>query len=72
MTGCWGPAPLTVPHVSHSVLYPTQPYSCYYNCGRPRCREKTLKLKENIRKEEKKERNKEKKRKVLVFVGFQV
>lgn len=61
MTGCWGPAQLAVPHVSHSVLYPTQPYSCYYNCGRPRWRGKTVKLK-----------RRKGKRKDLAPVGFQV
>lgn len=45
MTGCWGAAQLIVPHVSHSVLYPTQPYSCYYNCSKPRWRGKTVQLK---------------------------
>lgn len=45
MTGCRGPAQLTVLHVSHSVLYPSQPYSCYYNCSRPRWRGKTVQLK---------------------------
>lgn len=60
MTGCWGPAQLTVPHVNHSVLYPTQPYSCYYNCGRPRCRRKIVKL-ERRGEERTEERSKEKK-----------
>lgn len=45
MTGCWGPTQLTVPHVSHSVLYPTQLYSCYFNCSRPRWIGKTVQLK---------------------------
>lgn len=70
MTGCWGPAQLTVSHVSHSVLYPTQPYSCYYNCGRPRWRGETVKLKRRVEKRKEREKKREKKEKRFGLCRF--